>query len=144
MLKVCGLESLGDRYPKQLSGGQRQRVALARALIIEPKLLLLDEPLSNLDAKLRVAMRIEIKRIQQQLGITTVFVTHDQEECFSISDKVAIMNNGVIEQYDSPETIYRLPRTKFVAELSVLKTFSLSKNGSWSLSDTNKSNNEND
>ncbi|MFU1883934.1 ABC transporter ATP-binding protein, partial [Enterococcus faecium] len=91
----------GDRYPKQLSGGQRQRVALARALIIEPKLLLLDEPLSNLDAKLRVAMRIEIKRIQQQLGITTVFVTHDQEECFSISDKVAIMNNGVIEQYDS-------------------------------------------
>ena len=82
MLKVCGLESLGDRYPKQLSGGQRQRVALARALIIEPKLLLLDEPLSNLDAKLRVAMRIEIKRIQQQLGITTVFVTHDQEECF--------------------------------------------------------------
>ena len=98
MLKVCGLESLGDRYPKQLSGGQRQRVALARALIIEPKLLLLDEPLSNLDAKLRVAMRIEIKRIQQQLGITTVFVTHDQEECFSISDKVAIMNNGVIEQ----------------------------------------------
>ena len=123
MLKVCGLESLGDRYPKQLSGGQRQRVALARALIIEPKLLLLDEPLSNLDAKLRVAMRIEIKRIQQQLGITTVFVTHDQEECFSISDKVAIMNNGVIEQYDSPETIYRLPRTKFVAEFIGFENF---------------------
>ena len=123
MLKVCGLENLGDRYPKQLSGGQRQRVALARALIIEPKLLLLDEPLSNLDAKLRVAMRIEIKRIQQQLGITTVFVTHDQEECFSISDKVAIMNNGVIEQYDSPETIYRLPKTKFVAQFIGFENF---------------------
>lgn len=123
MLQVCGLENLGDRYPKQLSGGQRQRVALARALIIEPKLLLLDEPLSNLDAKLRVAMRIEIKRIQQQLGITTVFVTHDQEECFSISDKVAIMNNGVIEQYDSPEMIYRLPRTKFVAQFIGFENF---------------------
>ncbi|EOL44603.1 ABC transporter ATP-binding protein [Enterococcus caccae] len=123
MLEVCGLENLGDRYPKQLSGGQRQRVALARALIIEPKLLLLDEPLSNLDAKLRVAMRIEIKRIQQQLGITTVFVTHDQEECFSISDKVAIMNNGVIEQYDSPERIYRLPKTKFVAQFIGFENF---------------------
>ena len=121
MLAICGLEQLGDRYPKQLSGGQRQRVALARALVIEPKLLLLDEPLSNLDAKLRVQMRIEIKRIQQQLGITTVFVTHDQEECFSISDKVAVMNNGVIEQYDTPETIYRHPKTRFVAHLSVLK-----------------------
>ena len=123
MLAICGLENLGDRYPKQLSGGQRQRVALARALIIEPKLLLLDEPLSNLDAKLRVAMRIEIKRIQQQLGITTVFVTHDQEECFSISDKVAIMNNGVIEQYDTPENIYRLPKTKFVAQFIGFENF---------------------
>lgn len=123
MLAVCGLENLGARYPKQLSGGQRQRVALARALIIEPKLLLLDEPLSNLDAKLRVTMRIEIKRIQQQLGITTVFVTHDQEECFSISDKVAIMNNGVIEQYDAPEKIYRLPKTKFVAHFIGFENF---------------------
>lgn len=123
MLKICGLENLGDRYPKQLSGGQRQRVALARALIIQPKLLLLDEPLSNLDAKLRVAMRIEIKRIQQQLGITTVFVTHDQEECFSISDKVAIMNNGVIEQYDTPENIYRLPKTRFVAQFIGFENF---------------------
>lgn len=123
MLAICGLKDLGDRYPKQLSGGQRQRVALARALIIEPKLLLLDEPLSNLDAKLRVAMRIEIKRIQQQLGITTVFVTHDQEECFSISDKVAVMNNGVIEQYDAPEKIYRLPKTKFVAQFIGFENF---------------------
>lgn len=123
MLKICGLENLGDRYPKQLSGGQRQRVALARALIIEPKLLLLDEPLSNLDAKLRVAMRIEIKRIQRQLGITTVFVTHDQEECFSISDKVAIMNGGVIEQYDTPENIYRLPKSQFVAHFIGFENF---------------------
>jgi len=123
MLEICGLEALGDRYPKQLSGGQRQRVALARALIIEPKLLLLDEPLSNLDAKLRIAMRIEIKRIQRQLGITTVFVTHDQEECFSISDKVAIMNKGVIEQYDTPENIYSLPKTKFVAEFIGFENF---------------------
>ena len=120
---ILGLSEYLDKEPAELSGGQRQRVALARALIIEPKLLLLDEPLSNLDAKLRVAMRIEIKRIQQQLGITTVFVTHDQEECFSISDKVAIMNNGVIEQYDSPETIYRLPRTKFVAEFIGFENF---------------------
>lgn len=123
MLAICGLEQLGDRYPKQLSGGQRQRVALARALVIEPKLLLLDEPLSNLDAKLRVQMRIEIKRIQQQLGITTVFVTHDQEECFSISDKVAVMNNGVIEQYDTPETIYRHPKTRFVAHFIGFENF---------------------
>ncbi|MGC6767443.1 ABC transporter ATP-binding protein [Enterococcus sp. LJL51] len=123
MLEICGLGHLGDRYPKQLSGGQRQRVALARALVIEPKLLLLDEPLSNLDAKLRVQMRIEIKRIQQQLGITTVFVTHDQEECFSISDKVAVMNNGVIEQYDTPETIYRSPKTKFVAHFIGFENF---------------------
>lgn len=123
MLETCGLGHLGDRYPKQLSGGQRQRVALARALVIEPKLLLLDEPLSNLDAKLRVQMRVEIKRIQQQLGITTVFVTHDQEECFSISDKVAVMNNGIIEQYDTPEAIYRYPRTKFVAHFIGFENF---------------------
>ena len=123
MLEICGLSDLGDRYPKQLSGGQRQRVALARALIIEPKLLLLDEPLSNLDAKLRVSMRVEIKRIQQELGITTVFVTHDQEECFSISDKVAIMNEGVIEQFDTPETIYNYPRTEFVARFIGFENF---------------------
>lgn len=123
MLSVCGLDNLGARYPKQLSGGQRQRVALARALIIQPELLLLDEPLSNLDAKLRVAMRLEIKRIQQKLGITTIFVTHDQEECFSISDKVAIMNNGVIEQYDTPEMIYRYPKTEFVARFIGFENF---------------------
>ncbi|MEK4231052.1 ABC transporter ATP-binding protein [Solibacillus sp. FSL H8-0538] len=123
ILAITGLEELANRYPKQLSGGQRQRVALARALVIEPKLLLLDEPLSNLDAKLRVAMRIEIKRIQSQLGITSVFVTHDQEECFSISDKVAVMNKGVIEQFDTPEAIYKNPKTEFVARFIGFENF---------------------
>ncbi|MGL4739156.1 MAG: ABC transporter ATP-binding protein [Cellulosilyticaceae bacterium] len=123
VLEVCGLTELASRFPKQMSGGQRQRVALARALVIEPKLLLLDEPLSNLDAKLRVNMRVEIKRLQKKLGITTLFVTHDQEECFSISDKVAVMNNGVIEQYDSPENIYKRPRTEFVARFIGFENF---------------------
>ncbi|MEH7095485.1 ABC transporter ATP-binding protein [Neobacillus vireti] len=123
ILAITGLEELGDRYPKQLSGGQRQRVALARALVIEPKLLLLDEPLSNLDAKLRLAMRVEIKRIQSQLGITSVFVTHDQEECFSISDRVAVMNKGVIEQFDTPEEIYKNPKTEFVARFIGFENF---------------------
>lgn len=123
MLKVCGLEDFGSRYPQQLSGGQRQRVALARALVVQPQLLLLDEPLSNLDAKLRVSMRMEIKRIQRQLRITTIFVTHDQEECFSISDKVAVMNNGVIEQFASPETIYYRPETTFVAQFIGFENF---------------------
>ena len=112
-----------DRKPKALSGGQRQRVALARALVIEPKLLLLDEPLSNLDAKLRLSMRVEIKRLQKRLGITTLFVTHDQEECFSISDKVAVMNGGVIEQFDTPENIYKRPATEFVARFIGFENF---------------------
>ncbi len=123
ILQVCGLEELADRFPKQMSGGQRQRVALARALVVEPKLLLLDEPLSNLDAKLRIQMRMEIKRLQKKLGITTIFVTHDQEECFSISDKVAIMNNGEIEQYDTPEQIYKKPTTEFVARFIGFENF---------------------
>ncbi|MFP3415897.1 ATP-binding cassette domain-containing protein, partial [Bacillus sp. SIMBA_074] len=92
---------------KELSGGQKQRVAIARALVIEPDILLFDEPLSNLDANLRVNMRGEIRRIQQELGITTVYVSHDQEECFSISDQVAIMNKGIIEQLSDPATIYK-------------------------------------
>lgn len=123
VLEVCGLSELASRFPKQMSGGQRQRVALARALVIEPKLLLLDEPLSNLDAKLRVNMRVEIKRLQKKLGITTLFVTHDQEECFSISDKVAVMNKGIIEQYDTPENIYKRPRTEFVARFIGFENF---------------------
>ena len=123
ILEVCGLTELAQRFPKQMSGGQRQRVALARALVIEPKLLLLDEPLSNLDAKLRLSMRVKIKRLQKKLGITTLFVTHDQEECFSISDKVAVMNNGVIEQFDTPENIYRRPATEFVARFIGFENF---------------------
>ena len=123
ILEICGLSELAKRFPKQMSGGQRQRVALARALVIQPKLLLLDEPLSNLDAKLRINMRVEIKRLQKKLGITTLFVTHDQEECFSISDKVAVMNNGVIEQYDTPENIYNRPRTEFVAKFIGFENF---------------------
>lgn len=123
MLEVCGLTEFRNCFPQQMSGGQRQRVALARALVIEPKLLLLDEPLSNLDAKLRINMRMEIKRIQKKLGITTLFVTHDQEECFSISDKVAVMNQGVIEQFDTPENIYQRPKTEFVAKFIGFENF---------------------
>ena len=116
MIAICGLTGFEERFPKALSGGQRQRVALARALVTKPKLLLLDEPLSNLDAKLRIQMRTEIRRIQKELNITTIFVTHDQEECFSISDRVAIMHDGVIEQCDTPEEIYAHPKTEYVAQ----------------------------
>ncbi len=123
ILATVDLTDLGKRYPKELSGGQRQRVALARALVVRPKLLLLDEPLSNLDAKLRLKMRVEIREIQQKLGITTIFVTHDQEECFSISDRVAVMNGGIIEQYDSPENIYSYPATEFVARFVGYENF---------------------
>jgi putative spermidine/putrescine transport system ATP-binding protein len=130
ILEITDLAALSRRYPKQMSGGQRQRVALARALVIEPELLLLDEPLSNLDAKLRLSMRVEIKTLQKKLGITTLFVTHDQEECFSISDRVAIMNKGVIEQFDTPEVIYSRPANEFVARfVGFTNFFSLEKTG---------------
>jgi len=121
--ELCGIGEYLDRFPKQLSGGQRQRVALARALVIEPKLLLLDEPLSNLDAQLRIQMRTSIKKIQQELGITTVFVTHDQEECFSISDRVAIMDRGRIVQCASPEDIYHNPANEMIARFVGFKNF---------------------
>ncbi len=115
-LKMVGLEAFADRRPSQLSGGQQQRVALARATVIEPQVLLLDEPLSNLDARLRVDMRQEIRRLQQQLGITTLYVTHDQVEAMSISDRVVVMNQGEIEQIGAPERIFAAPETVFVAD----------------------------
>jgi putative spermidine/putrescine transport system ATP-binding protein len=115
LLELIHLEGRGGRYPYQLSGGQQQRVALARALAIEPRLLLLDEPLSALDAKIRVALRAEIRAIQRQLGITTVYVTHDQEEALSLSDRVVVMSEGRMEQVGSPFEIYNFPSTRFVA-----------------------------
>ena len=116
MLDLVGLPGVEHRYPDQLSGGQRQRVALARALVIEPSMLLLDEPLSNLDALLRKRMRLELREIQQRLGITTIFVTHDQDEAFEMSDRVALLNAGHVEQLGKPETLYDAPATRFVAE----------------------------
>ncbi|MFL5650670.1 MAG: ABC transporter ATP-binding protein [Chloroflexota bacterium] len=115
LLTLIHLEGRGDRYPWQLSGGQQQRVALARALAIEPQVLLLDEPLSALDAKIRVVLRKEIRAIQRQLGITTVYVTHDQEEALSLSDRVVVMSDGRIEQIGTPSQIYNFPATSFVA-----------------------------
>ncbi|HEY6962288.1 MAG TPA: ABC transporter ATP-binding protein [Gaiellaceae bacterium] len=116
LLELVGLGHAGDRYPHQLSGGMQQRVALARALAIEPRVLLLDEPLSALDAKVRVQLREEIRRIQLELGITTLYVTHDQEEALAISDHVAVMYGGVIEQMGTPAEMYTAPKTPFVAE----------------------------
>jgi len=115
VLRLVGLEGLENRYPLQLSGGQQQRVALARALVIEPKVLLLDEPLSNLDAKLRLRMREELKSLQKELGITTIYVTHDQEEAMSISDRIAVMRKGRILQIGSPIKVYMDPTNLFVA-----------------------------
>ncbi|MFD1328634.1 ABC transporter ATP-binding protein [Mycoplana ramosa] len=115
MLGLIKLEHLADRFPYQLSGGQQQRVALARALAPKPQVLLLDEPLSALDAKIRVSLREEIRMIQQQLGITTVFVTHDQEEALSISDRIVVMNAGSADQIGTPAEIYNRPSTRFVA-----------------------------
>ena len=115
LVELMHLEGRADRYPWQLSGGQQQRVALARALAIEPQVLLLDEPLSALDAKIRIVLRKEIRAIQRQLGITTVYVTHDQEEALSLSDRVVVMSEGRIEQIGTPSQIYNFPSTSFVA-----------------------------
>jgi putative spermidine/putrescine transport system ATP-binding protein len=115
MLAVIKLPQLGERYPYQLSGGQQQRVALARALAVQPEVLLLDEPLSALDAKIRVSLREEIRSLQRDLGITTVYVTHDQEEALSMSDRIVVMNDGRVEQIGTPFEIYNYPRTRFVA-----------------------------
>lgn len=115
VLDMVRLQDTAKRFPHQLSGGQQQRIALARALAVQPRVLLLDEPLSALDAEVRVVLRGEIRRIQSELAITTVYVTHDQEEALSISDKVVVMNKGLIEQVGTPEEIYRAPKTRFVA-----------------------------
>ena len=115
-LALVGLNSLENRYPKQLSGGQQQRVALARALILEPKILLLDEAFNALDAKLRISMQIELRKLVKKVGITTICVTHDQIEALTISDRIAIMNQGRIDQIGTPSDIYERPNTEFVAE----------------------------
>ena len=123
ILKLVKIDQYADRMPAQLSGGQQQRVALARAIVIEPEVLLMDEPLSNLDAKLRVEMRNVIKRIQRQVGITTVYVTHDQEEALAISDRIAVMNGGVIQQIGTPKHIYQRPANEFVSGFIGLSNF---------------------
>lgn len=116
LLKLVGLDGFAGRYPHELSGGEQQRVALARSLATNPKVLLLDEPFSNLDADLRPKMRAELKLLLQRLHCTTIFVTHDQEEAFELADRVAVLSAGRLEQIDTPETLYRAPATRFVAE----------------------------
>jgi putative spermidine/putrescine transport system ATP-binding protein len=116
LLEVTGLTQHATKYPHQLSGGQKQRVALARALATQPRLLLLDEPLSALDAKVRESLRDEIRRVQREFGVTTVFVTHDQHEALAVADRVGVMSNGRLEQLDPPRLLYIQPRTPFVAD----------------------------
>jgi ABC-type Fe3+/spermidine/putrescine transport system ATPase subunit len=116
VLHKVGLTGLGDRYPGQLSGGQQQRVALARALVLNPQILLLDEPLSNLDAKIRVQVRAEIRKLQKELGITTIYVTHDQEEALTLSDRIAVFNQGKVFQVGPPKALYERPASRFVAD----------------------------
>lgn len=122
-LALVRLSGFADRYPRQLSGGQQQRIALARALVIEPGVLLLDEPLSNLDAQLREEMRFEIRELQKKLGITAVYVTHDQAEALALSDRIAVMNRGVMTQIGTPEQIYNQPSNRFVAGFIGLSSF---------------------
>jgi sulfate transport system ATP-binding protein len=116
LLSLVQLDGLGERYPSQLSGGQRQRVALARALAIEPRMLLLDEPFGALDAKVRKELRMWLRQLHERMGITTIFVTHDQEEAFALADLVAVMNAGRIEQYGAPDDVRRAPRTQFIRD----------------------------
>ena len=139
MAKLVHVDEFLDRKPGQLSGGQQQRVAIARALVKKPRLLLLDEPLSNLDARLRLEMREEIRRIQQETGITTVFVTHDQEEAMSISDHIVLMKLGVKQQYAEPQELYNDPANNFVADFlgnpPINKIFGVAKGGNFELED---------
>lgn len=134
VLSIMDLVGLGDRLPTQLSGGQQQRVALARSVVVRPRVLLFDEPLSNLDARLRDQMRSELRRIQQQLGVTSVYVTHDQTEAMAMSDRIVVMSEGNIEQVGSPEDIYRRPESLFVADFigkaNVLPTQVIAREGS--------------
>lgn len=123
LMKLIGLPDVGKKYPAQLSGGQQQRIALARALATSPGLLLLDEPLSALDARVRISLRLEIKHLQHQLGVTTVFVTHDQEEALVMADRIVVMNQGTIEQVGTPEQIYRSPASPFVANFVGMMNF---------------------
>lgn len=123
IFSIMGLEDYKDRMPRQLSGGQQQRIALARALVMEPGVLLFDEPLSNLDAKLRLVMRDEIRKVQKEVGITAIYVTHDQNEAMAMSDKVVVMNKGKIEQIGSPQEIYQKPKTMFVADFIGVANF---------------------
>jgi putative spermidine/putrescine transport system ATP-binding protein len=116
VLALVGLPGSAKKYPHQLSGGEQQRVAVARALVLEPQILLLDEPFSNLDARLRVHMREEVKQLQRKVGITTVFVTHDQEEALTIADRIAVMKDGILQQVDTPAALYARPQTLFVAD----------------------------
>ncbi|MEG2088039.1 MAG: ABC transporter ATP-binding protein, partial [Angelakisella sp.] len=116
IITLVGLEGMEERFPNQISGGQQQRVALARALVMEPGVMLFDEPLSNLDAKLRVYMRSEIRKIQRRLGLTSIYVTHDQAEAMSLSDRIIVMNKGIIEQVGTPQEIYQHPASEFVAD----------------------------
>jgi len=135
ILELVGLGGMGSRYPFQLSGGQQQRVALARAVVTEPRVLLLDEPLSNLDAKVREAARIWLREIQKRLGITAVYVTHDQAEALAMSDKIAVMHAGRVEQFATPQEVYDQPATRFVAEFigatSFLKGTLIERTGDW-------------
>ena len=123
LLETVGILEQGDKYPAQLSGGQQQRVALARALATSPGLLLLDEPLSALDAKVRVHLRHEIRQLQRQVGVTTIMVTHDQEEALTIADRIVVMNRGVIEQVGTPVEVYRRPASAFVADFIGVMNF---------------------
>jgi iron(III) transport system ATP-binding protein len=135
ILELVGLGGMASRYPFQLSGGQQQRVALARAVVAEPRVLLLDEPLSNLDAKVREAARIWLRDIQKRLGITAVYVTHDQAEALAMSDKIAVMHAGRVEQFDTPQEVYDRPATRFVAEFigatSFLRGTLVERRGEW-------------
>lgn len=123
VLALVRLSGFEDRYPRQLSGGQQQRVALARALVIQPRILLLDEPLSNLDAQLREEMRFEIRELQKKLGITSVYVTHDQAEALALSDRIAILHNGQLMQFGTPEEVYKRPQNRFVAGFMGITSF---------------------